>query len=214
MNSTSLIDRAKSAGIELDPTMDKKEIASKFAAIKYEVKMVRKESRERREEYLLDLANLLEDMDDKRTTKILREMAKQDRISNTFRMFNYHRKKYKDSQRIDRVTIPSSWIPATESMDKEEPNDKTRNENTTSKSNTSSSQTQSEDDIIWTKMNDPKEVGFLLRLRNRRHLGQSEHEKSPFTQEPLKTKFNWSTTTVVAENLFHGDYSDEELVGI
>ena len=230
LNSTSLIDRAKSAGIELDPTMDKKELASKVAAVKYEVKMLRKESREKREEHLLDLANLSEDKDDKTTTKILREMAKQERISNTYRMFNYHRGKYKDSQGIDRVTIPSSWIPATAKMNRDEPNNTKRNEKLPQTSQHSKSQTMREDDIminledpktvddddqsLWTEVNDPKEVEFLLRLRNRKHFGQSEHEKTPFTQEPLKTKFNWSATTGVAEKVLHGDYTDEEIVGI
>jgi len=77
LNSTGLIERAKSAGgIELDPTMDKNELASKVAAIKHEVKTLRKESRERREDHLLDLVNLSEDKDDKTTKTILWQMAK------------------------------------------------------------------------------------------------------------------------------------------
>ena len=115
-------------------------------------------------------------------------------------------------------------------MDREEPNNKTRNENTTETSNTSSSQTQSDDDImitvegpkivdndnssLWTEVNDQKEAEFDLCLRNRRHFGQSDHEKTPFTQEPPKTKFKWSATTGVAEKVLHSDYSDKELVGI
>ena len=52
-----------------------------------------------------------------------------------------------------------------------------------------------DDNTLWTEVNDPKKVEFYLRLRNRRHFGQSEHEKTPFTQELLKIKFNWSATT-------------------
>ena len=58
-----------------------------------------------------------------------------------------------------------------------------------------------DDPSLWIEENDPKVVEFFLRLRNRRHFGQSEHEKTPFTQEPLKTKFNWSATTGVAEKV-------------
>jgi hypothetical protein len=194
------------------------EQASKVAAVKHEVKTLRKESKERREEYLLDLANLSEDKDDKTTKKILREMAKQERISNTYRMFNYHRGKYKDSQGIDRVTIPSSWIKATEAMAREEPNNTTRKNKTSETTEDDIMITledpktvDKDDNTLWTEMNDPKEVEFYLRLRNRRHFGQSEHEKIPFTQEPLKTKFNWSASTGVAEKVLHGDYSDEDL---
>ena len=43
----------------------------------------------------------------------------------------------------------------------------------------------SDDPFLWTEVNAPKEVEFLLRLRNRRYFGKSEHEKTPFTQERL-----------------------------
>ena len=190
---TGIIERAKTVGIDLDPTMDKNELASKVAAVKHKVKTLRKESKERREEYLLVLANLSEDKDDKTTKKILREMAKQERISNTYRMFNYHRGKYKYSQGIDRVAIPSSWIKATEAMDREEPNNTTRKDKTSENTEEDIMITledpktvEKDDTTLWTEVNDPKEVEFYLRLRNRRHFGQSKHEKTPFTQEPLK----------------------------
>ena len=54
-----------------------------------------------------------------------------------------------------------------------------------------------DDSSLWTAVNDPEEVEFLLRLRNRRLFGQSKHEKTPFTQEPLKIQFNWSATVKV-----------------
>jgi len=121
-------------------------------------------------------------------------------------------------QGIDRVTIPSSWIQATEAMDREELKNTTRKENTPETSEDDimitleDPKTADKDDpSLWAEVDDPKEVGFLLRLRNRRHFGQSEHENTPFTQEPLKKKFNWSATTAVAEKVLQGDYSDEDL---
>ena len=51
----------------------------------------------------------------------------------------------------------------------------------------------------------------MLKLRNQKHFRQTEYEDTPFTQEPLRTLFNWSASTHQAEFVFEGNYSNTEI---
>jgi len=63
----------------------------------------------------------------------------------------------------------------------------------------------------WQEVNCPREIEFLLRLRNQRHFGQAETEGTPFTTEHMKSKFNWNATTNEAELVLKGDFDDVDL---
>ena len=56
----------------------------------------------------------------------------------------------------------------------------------------------------------PAEIEFFLLKRNQLHFGQSEHEGTPFTAEPMKEKFDWSTSTKEAEEVLEGTYKTED----
>ena len=51
----------------------------------------------------------------------------------------------------------------------------------------------------------------MLKLQNQKHFGQAEYEGTPFTQEPLRTIFNWSASTHQAELVLEGTYSNTEI---
>ena len=57
----------------------------------------------------------------------------------------------------------------------------------------------------------PAEIELLIKLRNRQHFGQLENEKTPFTQEPLKSKLNWSASTTTADLILEGKYSPTDI---
>ena len=65
------------------------------------------------------------------------------------------------------------------------------------------------DESAWREVNCPKEIEFLLRLRNQRHFGQAKG--TLFTMSTMKKRFNWSTLTVKAEMVLEGEYSEPEL---
>jgi hypothetical protein len=74
--------------------------------------------------------------------------------------------------------------------------------------------TNQKDPSKWKEVNCPKEIEFLLRLRNQRHFGQDESDGTPFTKESMKHKFNWSALTNEAELVLKGEYNDEEISDI
>ena len=51
----------------------------------------------------------------------------------------------------------------------------------------------------------------MLKVQNQKHFGQAEYEDTPFTQEPLRTLFNWSAFTHQAELILEGNYSNMEI---
>ena len=56
----------------------------------------------------------------------------------------------------------------------------------------------------------PAEIEFFLLKQNQLHFGQSEHEVTPFTTEPMKKKFDWNTSTDEVEAVLNGTYDTEE----
>ena len=81
-----------------------------------------------------------------------------------------------DGGRITRLLVPASWpttatYDATVNYDLEDPK-------------------KVKDESAWREVNCPKEIEFLLHLRNKRHFGQTEG--TPFTMPTMKKRFNWS----------------------
>ena len=66
------------------------------------------------------------------------------------------------------------------------------------------------DESLWRVITAPDEIEFFLLKRNQLHFGQSEHEKTPFTTESMKQKFNWNTSTAESEEVLQGIYDDSE----
>ena len=136
-------------------------------------------------------ANLAEDADNTKTAKIIRSMQITETKSRAYRKYN----SIKNGNRsgLSRVEVPSSW-PTSQEYDEENCKLDDPKEATS-----------------WRTVVAPNEIEFLLKLRNRRHFGQSETEGTPFTTKRMKEQLNWNATTQAAELVLEGKYEDDEL---
>jgi hypothetical protein len=108
----------------------------------------------------------------------------------------------RDGGGISRLQVPVPW-PTAADYDDEEDYDLEDPKSTNQK-----------DPSKWKEVNCPKEIEFLLRLRNQRHFGHAETDGTPFTGETMKRKFNWSASTNEAELVLKGEYNEEEISDI
>jgi hypothetical protein len=103
---------------------------------------------------------------------------------------------------ISRLQVPVSWPTAADYEDAEDYD------------LVDPKSTNQKDPGKWREVNCPKEIEFLLRLRNQRHSGQAETDGTPFTGESMKHKFNWSASTNETELVLKGDYNHKEISDI
>jgi hypothetical protein len=159
-------------------------------------------SADKRDESLLERANMAEDVNDEKKTKAIRQMKITEKDTRTFQKLKFKRGLNHNGGGISRLQVPISWPTAAEYDDEidyglEDP--KITNQKEASQ---------------LKEVNCPKEIEFLLRLRNQRHFGQAESDGTPFTKESMKHKFNWSASTNEAELVLKGEYNDKELSDI
>jgi hypothetical protein len=123
---------------------------------------------------LLELANMVEDMEDSKEANAIRQLRLIEKKIRLFRRLNFQRNKTIDGGGISRLQVPTSW-PTAEEYDKEKEyileDPKVIDKDETSE---------------WREAKCPKEIEFLLRLRNQRHFGQAEIDGTPFTTEEIK----------------------------
>ena len=197
--SAPLIARANSIGIKLQENNTMIEIDNEIQTTRAAVKKVHKKSAEMRDEWLLEAANIAEDEDKAKKAKLIRQKRKEEKKSRAFRRLKYERERIINGSGITRLQVPKSWPTFEEYDDDQEYNledPKTTNP---------------KDNNQWREETCPKEIEFLLRLRNQRHFGQAETDGTPFTTESMKHKFNWNATTQQAELVLKGEYADEEI---
>ena len=82
------------------------------------------------------------------------------------------------SQSIDHVTIPKLWTKKEEDAPLEDAKELYKDKN------------RRKDPTAWAEIRSPPEILYYTKMQNRQHFGQAETDGTPFTQEPLKTKFN------------------------
>jgi hypothetical protein len=173
--STALIHRVSLLGLGMSEGMPMEEIESQIEILRARVKELRKNSDNRRDESLLETANMAEDADDKKKAKaIIRQMKKTEQQCQTYQKLKFKRGLIHDGGGISRLQVLVSWPTAAdydgeEHYDLEDP--KSANQKDPSK---------------WEEVNCPKEIEFLLRLRNQRPFGQAETDGTPFTGETMK----------------------------
>jgi hypothetical protein len=167
--------------------MPMEEIISQIEILRARVKAIHKDSDNKRDESLLERANMAEDADYKKKAKAIRRMKNTEQQARTYQKLKFKVGLICDGGGISRLQVPVSW-PTGADYDDEEDHDledrKTTNQNDPSK---------------WKEVNCPKEIEFLLRLQNQRHFGQAESDGTPFTRESMKHKINWSASTNEAE---------------
>jgi hypothetical protein len=182
--------------------MPMEEIEAQIEILRARVKELHKNSDNKRDESLLERANMAEDADDKKKAKAIRQMRKTEQQNRTYQKLKFKRGLIRDGGGTSRLQVPVSWPTAAvydeeEEYDLEDP--KSTNQNDPSK---------------WKEVNCPKEIKLLRRLRNQRHFGQTESDGTPFTRESMKREFNWSASTNEAELVLKGEYNDEEISDI
>ena len=128
-------------------------------------------------------------MDDKTKEKYLRNMRRSEKQARAYSQLKYRRGRIQSSSGIDRLEIPNAW-PSMAEYDENieytliDPKKIDKN-----------------DPSLWRQINCPTEIEFYLRLRNQRHFGQAETDKTPFTTDEMKEEFDWAATTTAAEEV-------------
>jgi hypothetical protein len=197
--SLALIARTKELGLNIEQTMTPEEIEKNIKELRIAVKACHKQSNDRRDEMLGDLANFAEDVDEKKKANAIRQQKRTEKLVRAYRRLNFQRNKTMDGGGISRVQVPCSW-PTMEDYNEdydyslEDPKG-----------------IDQKDNSKWKEVNCPKEIEFLLRLRNQRHFGQAETDGTPFTTEDMKHKFNWSASTNEAELVLKGEFDGDEV---
>ena len=174
--------------------MTVQDITKHMTALRRTITTERKRGFERRRASMMLLANLREDLAQTKLAKAIRNICNFEHKNEVFKYFNIHRNKGNCNNGIKRLEIPASWPTDQDSYDHEP--DVLEDPKTATD---------------WRETKCPTEIAFLIKLRNRLHFGQSEYDKTPFTQEPLKSKINWSASTGISELILEGTYEDSEL---
>jgi hypothetical protein len=169
----ALMTRANKMEIHISENMQIEEVEKRINKIREDANKIHKEAAKRRDKMLLELANIAEDVEDSKKANTIRQLRIKEKKIRIFRRLNFQRKKTIDGGRISRLQVPASWPTADEygkdteyiledpkTVDKDETNE-------------------------WIEAKCPKEIEFLLRLRNQRHFGQAETDGTPFTTEEM-----------------------------
>lgn len=104
-----------------------------------------------------------------------------------------------NSQKIDILTVPKS-LTTRDTAD-----------NSTLEDPKAIYKTRKENPSAWVEIKIPPEILYNAKKRNCQHFSQAESKNTPFTQEPLKTKFNLNALTHEAELVLEGKYKDGDL---
>ena len=198
--STALIARTNKIGLYLSESMTMLEIDATIEVIRKDVRKIHKKSAERRDTMLLELANFAEDMEEPKKAKALRQMKRVERNTRVFNKYRFQKGTTHNGGGISRLQVPTSW-PSIEDYD----------DNINYDLEDPKAVDQRKDPNLWKEVNCPKEIEFLLRLRNQRHFGQAETDGTPFSTAEMKHKFNWNASTEEAELVLEGEFTDSEL---
>ena len=132
-------------------------------------------------------------MSDHQAARAIRQLRNAERRIRVYRYFKACRSKGTSPKQIHAIKVPTNW-----------PTSKSPNLTSTQLSDPKLAKD-------WREVKCPQEIEFLIKLRNQRHFGQAEHDKTPFTQEPLRSRLNWSASTGTADLILEGNYSPNDI---
>jgi hypothetical protein len=199
LRSTALISRAKEIGFNLSEEMTMENILEEIQELRVELKTIHKKHEERRAKFLLEKANIAEDTGDKKKAKLILQIRNKEREARAFGKLQFQRGRSNRGGGISQLQVPQSWPTLQDYNENEDyilEDPKLVNQGNSNQ---------------WREVNCPKEIEFLLILRNQRHFGQAETDNTPFTTENMKHKFNWKASTNEAELVLEGEYEDETI---
>jgi hypothetical protein len=107
--SKALVARTGELGIRMSIYMSDGVIEDRINELKKKVKIIHEESKERREKYLLEQANISEDPDDKMKAKALRLMRLRERQGRAYSKFAYQWRGGSRGGGIKRLQVPEAW---------------------------------------------------------------------------------------------------------
>jgi hypothetical protein len=147
LESKALVARTEELGIRMSIDMSEEIIEDRIDVLKKQVKIIHEESKERRDKYLLEQANISEDADNKMKAKALRLMRLHERQGRAYSKFAYQLRGSSCGGGINRLQVPETWP----TMDEYDDNMHYEFEDPKKTSN-------------WRDINCPKEIEFALRL--------------------------------------------------
>ena len=193
MDTKILIQRASDVDVDLSEATATS-VSETILELRTKLRVLHQQSADKRKEMLLNMANFAKDVDDKTKEKYLRNMRRSEKQARAYSQLKYRRGRIQTSSGIDRLEIPNEW-PSMEEYDENieynliDPKKIDKN-----------------DPSVWRQINCPTEIEFYLRLRNQRHFGQAETDKTPFTTDEMKEEFDWAATTSAAKEVLEGTY--------
>ena len=190
--TNSLRCRAAQVGISIQLTVSPEDVNDRIAILRQQVRQIHLNSKEKRRDSQKEQANLAEDAGEHKLAQALRHQALIERKNAAFRQVKNASGNDTSTDGITRVQVPAEWPT---SMEYDPNSDLTLTDPKTLKAASD-----------WREVLCPKEIEFSLLLRNQRHFGQAETDKTPFTQPPLQHQLNWSASSHSAELVLEGDY--------
>ena len=142
----------------------------------------------------MNQANFAEDVDKTAKVRYLRKIRRSEKQARAFSQLKYRRERANTSGGINRLEIPRGW-PSMDAYNEDGEYDLI-----------DPMKLDKDDSSVWRQINCPTEIEFYLRLRNQRHFGQAETDKTPFTTEERKEEFDWAASTSAAEEVLEGTY--------
>ena len=194
LDCTALLTRAAALNFQIPPDVTVPQLRSHMRQLRLQIKTLLQESAAKRDSFLLEQANIAMDTDDPGRAQCLRQLRRQEKRNAAYRRLRHYRQQVQTGPAISQIQIPLEWT----SFDPSDLDTTLVDPKTVT------------DPTDWVTITTPSEIEKYLQLRNQRHFGQAETEKTPFTQPPLKTHFNWSASTQAAELVLDGTFSDTE----
>jgi hypothetical protein len=176
LSSSALIHQVSEFGLGLSEGIPMDEIEAQIKTLRAAVKELHKNSNNTCDESLLERANMTEDADEKKKAKAIRQIKNTEQQARAFLKLKFERGLIRDGGGISRLQVPVSWPTAADYDDEEDydlEDPKSTNQMDPSK---------------WKAVNCPKEIEFLLRLRNQRHFGQAETDRDSFHSRVNETQ--------------------------
>ena len=197
LNSSWIISRAKDKNVTIDPALTRKEVEEKLVKARTELKELRRQDFELRQEMLANIANIHASKGNEKMAKAVRALRYAEIRVRSYRRYNKEIGKDNQAQSMSQIKVPNDWPPS----DQYDP-----------RTTQLSDPKEVKDVTEWREIQDPAEIEKMIMIRNRQHFGQAEG--TPFTAPRLKERFNWAASTREAELVLEGNYTDPELTEI
>ena len=134
---------------------------------------------------------------------MIETIQKQERRNRGYGILKYFRGKTVKSQAVNEINIPTSWT-------KREKNDNSPLEDPKKLYSNTPNKKDISNDHNWITIKTPAEILLWCREKNRQHFGQAFSEGTPFTREPLSTRFSWNAQTHEARMVLEGTYDSTD----